>query len=211
MIDVVYIDKDLLVCIKPAGVAVEGGKGESLTALLAAQVGGSVLPVHRLDQPVGGLLVAARTQAAAAALSRAVADRSFDKYYLAVIEGQMPCPAATLRHLLYHDARANKTYVVKKERRGVREAVLEYTVLDTDQTSSLVQIHLLTGRTHQIRAQFAGEQHPLVGDGRYGSRTKGTLRLWSAQVCFTHPMTGQQLQFTAPLPQGFWREDGTSL
>ncbi len=207
MIDIVYKDEALLVCIKPAGVAVEGGKGENLVTLLAEQLGGDIFPVHRLDQPVGGLLVAARTQAAAAILSRAVADSSFDKEYLAVIEGTLSPTSGLLRHMLYHDTRANKTYVVKKERKGVREAVLEYTVLDMDEDRSLVRVHLLTGRTHQIRAQFAGEKHPLEGDGRYGSRTKGSLRLWSAQVCFAHPVTGQQLRFNAPPPRGFWREE----
>ncbi len=220
MLNIIYSDPHIAVCEKPAGVAVEGGKGQSTVQLLAAQLGGDIFPVHRLDQPVGGLLAVARTAPAAAALSRQMAESpcangaaGFDKRYLAVVAGPLQPAAGTLRHLLYHDARANKTYAVKKERKGVKEAVLEYETLATADDLALVRVHLLTGRTHQIRAQFAAEGHPLAGDGRYGSRCKGAVALFSAQLAFDHPVTGQRLQFAA-LPDrstGFWQVFGPGV
>lgn len=220
---VVYEDDALLVCLKPAGVAVEGGAGESLPALLQPGRKSPLYPVHRLDQPVGGFLLLAKTPAAAAALSAG----ELKKGYLAVVAG-VPQPAAgELHHLLYHDTRTNKTFAVQRRRRGVREAALVYQTLATvnaayadsgarpgkptdavwqDGMVSLVAIRLITGRTHQIRAQFAAEGHPLAGDGRYGSRLKGQLALFGAMLGFTHPASGRALRYcTAPPQAGWWR------
>ncbi len=207
-IEILYQDAELLVCVKPAGIAVEGAKPD-LCTLLAAQTGAPVFAVHRLDAPVGGVMLFARTQTAAAALSRAVAEHRMEKEYLAVVSGT-PEPAAELRDWLYHDARANKTYVVKKQRRGVREAVLDYRTLAAVELdgvpAALVRVRLHTGRTHQIRAQFAGHRHPLAGDGRYGSRLKGDIALFSAALRFDHPVTGERMIFEALPPQeGFWQ------
>lgn len=227
MIELLYQDAHLLICQKPAGLPTEGSGPDTLLARLAAQTGGRVYPVHRLDQPVGGLMVVARTPQAAAALCGDVARRAVQKSYYAVVGG-VPAPASgQLRDLLYHDPRTNKTFVVSRQRRGVREAMLEYNTLATApaaentpaapaanpgsgnspvaDTLTLVQVRLLTGRTHQIRAQFAGHGHPLAGDGRYGSRLKGPLALWSAELTLTHPATRQALHFSAEPPAvGFW-------
>ena len=208
-VEILYQDDAILVCIKPAGIAVEGAKPD-LCAVLAEQTGAPVYPVHRLDAPVGGVMVFARTKEAAAALCREVSERSIQKEYLAAVSGT-PAPAAgELRDWLYHDARANKTFVVKKQRKGVKEAVLDYRTLDSavteDTPVTLVRVRLHTGRTHQIRAQFAGHKHPLCGDGRYGSRLKGSVALFSASLAFTHPVSGEAMAFEAlPPREGFWQ------
>lgn len=207
-IEILHQDADVLVCVKPAGVAVEGAKPD-LCSLLAEQTGAPVYAVHRLDAPVGGVMVFARTQAAAAALCRDVAERSMEKEYLAVVAGTPEPADDELRDWLYHDARANKTFLVKKQRKGVKEAVLDYRTLAAaiaeETPVTLVRVRLHTGRTHQIRAQFAGHKHPLCGDGRYGSRLKGPVALFSASLGFSHPVTGEPLHFEAiPPKEGFW-------
>lgn len=208
-IEILYQDSAILVCIKPAGIAVEGAV-PNLCAVLSEQTGTPVYPVHRLDAPVGGVMVFARTKEAAAALCRDVSERSIQKEYLAVVSG-IPEPAAgELRDWLYHDARTNKTFTVKKQRKGVKEAVLDYRTLGSavigDVPAALIRVRLHTGRTHQIRAQFAGHQHPLAGDGRYGSRLKGSIALFSASLAFAHPVSGEPMAFEAlPQPDDFWQ------
>lgn len=204
-IQVLYQDRDIVVCVKPAGVLSEG---EGMPALLRQQLGGEAYCVHRLDRDVGGVMVYARTKTAAAELSAMIASRAFGKEYLAVVQGNPAADAAVLRDLLYHDATRNKSYVVKRPRRGVREAELDYERLSTQNTPdgalSLLRVRLHTGRSHQIRVQFASRSMPLVGDGRYGSRyPKEDLALWSERVCFRHPITGEELRFSA-LPPGNW-------
>ena len=212
LITVLYADAQLCVALKPAGVSSEQ---DGLPRLLAQQLGETCYAVHRLDTPVGGVMLLAREASAAAALADDVAQRRIGKTYRAVVGGLPQPECGTLRDWLYHDARANKTYAVKKQRRGVREAVLDYTVLQTVQPEgvgvplSLTEITLHTGRTHQIRAQFAAHGWPLAGDGRYGSRIKGAVALWSYRLRFTHPVTGEAMEFTAPPPQeGFWQYFG---
>ena len=151
-------------------------------------------PVHRLDQAVGGVMVYARTAEAAAALSRQIQHSAWEKTYLAVVEGTPEAPEGELVDLLYHDQRRNKTYVVTRERRGVKEARLLYRILATEQGRSLVAIRLLTGRTHQIRVQFASRGLPLVGDGRYGARDRQPpMGLWCWKLSFNHPATGKRM------------------
>ena len=104
-----------------------------------------------------------------------------------------------MRDLLYHDAKTNKSYVVKRMRRGVREAVLRFETLETREGLSLVRVELLTGRSHQIRVQFASRQLPLLGDRRYGGG-EGEPALWSGELRFLHPTSGKELHFTAPPP-----------
>lgn len=202
-IPILYQDQDILVCVKSAGVLSEKG---GLPELLREQRGGEIYCVHRLDRAVGGVLVYARTSTAAAKLSAAVAGRQMDKQYLAVVSGRPELEAAELRDLLYHDPARNKSYVVRRARRGVREAASHYTLLDTaaygPDTVSLLRIRLLTGRSHQIRVQFASRGMPLLGDGRYGSRYREEhLALWSWQLCFSHPAMGAAMQFRCPPPE----------
>ena len=180
-----------------------------MPALLAAQLGGEFFCVHRLDRDVGGVMVYARTADAAAALSAAVAARRVKKTYLAVCCGAPEQSSGTLRDLLYHDRARNKTYVVQRQRRGVKEAVLDYTVLAAAETDAgpltLLRIALGTGRSHQIRVQFASRRLPLAGDAKYGSPVRtGGIALWSEALRFAHPETGEMLEFEARPQGGVW-------
>ncbi len=203
---VLYQDDHLLLVEKPVGLSsqADAAGGDSLPRRLEER-GLPVKPVHRLDRPTGGVMVYARSAQAAAALSALVGQHDrFVKEYLAVVEG-IPQPAeGELTDLLYHDVRKNKSYPVKRERKGVRLAKLDYVVLQTAVTSqgtvSLVRIRLRTGRTHQIRVQFASRQMPLYGDTRYGGSKADALGLWSHRLTFPHPITGQPVQGDSPPP-----------
>ena len=197
-LQICYADGSIAVCVKPAG----ADSQSAMPAMLRAQLGGEFFCVHRLDRDVGGVMVYARTAAAASALGKAVAGQALEKTYLAVCAGRPEQDSGTLRDLLYHDAVKNKTFVVKRERRGVREAILDYRVLDALEDCTLAAIRLHTGRSHQIRVQFASRGMPLLGDARYGSRIRDCgIALWSHALCFPHPLTGETLRFTAPPPQ----------
>ena len=213
--EILFDDRDIAVVVKPRGVLSEGEGADAMPALLLPLVG-RVYPVHRLDRGVGGVMVYAKNPRAAAALSRAVQAGELCKQYTAVVAG-VPAPlAGEWRDLLFHDARANKTFVVDRERRGAREAALRYRVLETATHEggeyARVQIELLTGRTHQIRVQFASRRHPLVGDGKYGSRQKAPYpALTATGLAFKHPTSGKPLSFAAPVPADFpWSLFGTS-
>ena len=198
---ILFEDSHLLVCEKPAGViSEEGGMPELLREAAGCP---EVYCVHRLDRETGGLMVYAKTRAAAAGLSKAIAEGKLEKEYLAVVQGQ-PESAGIYRDLLYRDAGKNKSYVVKRQRRGVREAELSYRLLDSQDGLSLVRIRLETGRSHQIRVQFASRKQPLVGDKKYGSNYREAgLALWSARLAFPHPVTGQALSFELPPPKAW--------
>lgn len=191
MIDIVKLSREYVVIYKPAGVPSQSDPGGdpdamALTSELLRSRGErpDLWLIHRLDRTVGGLLVFARTKSAAAQLSCAVADGSMEKYYLAVAEG-IPC-GGVYRDYLYKDARISKAFVVKAERRGVKEAVLECEPLVTYNERTLCRIKLLTGRYHQIRAQLSSRATPLVGDGKYGSRDKAarTPSLFAYKLAF---------------------------
>ena len=178
-----------VVCIKPAGIPSQGEGLDAMPVRLATEVGGEIYPVHRLDQAVGGVMVYARTKQAAAALSRAIQEGRMEKDYLAVLTKPMAEASGTLRDLLYHDRVKNKTYVVKRKRNGVKEAVLDYETLASGAEGTLVRVHLHTGRTHQIRVQFASRGCPLAGDGKYGGKGSAPL-LWSYRLAFPDPRDG---------------------
>ena len=186
---ILYQTKDIVVCIKPVGVDSEKG----MPGLLADALGGSFYPVHRLDQGVGGLMVFARSPKAAAELGILIAQGQLSKEYLALVHG---CPEDTegrMEDLLWKDSRKNKVYVVSRQRAGVKKAALRYRVLRKGE-KSLVRVYLETGRSHQIRVQFASRGFPLVGDHKYGSRSRETqIHLFSAALEF--PWKGETLRF----------------
>lgn len=185
-----YSDSQLAVCVKPVGLDSE----HQLPQLLQQELGGDIFPIHRLDLNVGGVMVYARTRTAAAALSRSIQEGSFVKEYLAQVHGQPP-QWGDLQDLLWKDSRKNKVFVVRRHRSGVKDARLQYTRL-TDGPDSLVHIRLYTGRSHQIRVQFASRGYPLVGDHKYGARDSLTApRLFSCRVQF--PWRGKALCFEA--------------
>ena len=197
MIPILYLDNAILVCVKPAGILSQGAPegGTDLPVLLSRQCGGQVYPIHRLDRGVGGVMVYARTKPAAGALSRAVQLGALKKEYLCIVSGGPEAAEGIYRDLLFHDSTRNKTFVVQRLRKGVKEASLSYRVLDTSGTRSLVRIQLHTGRTHQIRVQFASRGMPLLGDRKYGGEPAEQIALWSCHLSFPHPDTGAALSF----------------
>ncbi len=190
-----FEDDALLVCVKPRGVlaAADASGAVSMASLLAPR---AVYPVHRLDRDVTGVMVFAKTKAAAAWLSGGKA--ALQKDYLAVTEGVPPQSEAELTDLLFHDRVRNKTYLVKRRRAGVREARLAYrTLAELPGGRCLLLVHLFTGRTHQIRVQFGGRGLPLCGDRKYGAHSGGELALFAWRLAFVHP-DGTELCFTLP-------------
>ena len=204
VIEILEQTPGLVVCIKPVGVHAQGEAPDALPALLAKQLGACVYPVHRLDQAVGGLMVFARTGAMAAKLSQAMAEGTLQKEYLAVLGARPKDDSGELFDLLFHDRFKNKTYVVSKERKGVKKASLSYRVVAEADGLCLVHVRLHTGRTHQIRVQFASRGMPLVGDGKYGSRKNAASpALWS--YALTLPMGGAIARIRAlPEAAGVW-------
>ena len=185
-----FSDRDIAVCIKPVGMDSE----KDVPANLTEQLGGSIFPIHRLDQNVGGVMVYARTNQAAAALSKAVQEGTMVKEYVAMVHGTPP-EKGDWEDFLFKDSRKNKVFAVKKERKGVKYARLEFKRLTAGETS-LVRIQLHTGRSHQIRVQFSSRGFPLVGDHKYGSRDERTSpMLYSCKVTF--PFKGKEAAFEA--------------
>ena len=206
MIEILYQDNDIIVCIKPAGLLSEGESEDSLLTVLAAQCGGQIFPVHRLDRGAAGLMVFARNSKAAAGLSRAVQEKQLKKEYFARVSGVPAEKEGEMTDFLFKDSRKGKVFAVKRPRKGVREARLTYRVLWQDGDSSLVRVTLDTGRTHQIRVQFSSRGMPLWGDGKYGSRVKGELALFSCGLGFPHPRTGKRMEWEAkPMGQPWER------
>jgi len=195
--EILFRDKYICVCQKPAGVLSTDDPGGMPELIRKATNVKDVFVVHRLDREVGGLCVYAMTQKAAAILSSQIADGTFEKEYYAVCHGCPSNDSGRMDDLLYHDPRTNKTFCVDKERKGVREASLEYMVTKRCETTSHVKIRLLTGRTHQIRAQFSSRKLPLCGDRRYGAGDDGwkNIALFSHRLAFIHPKTGERVEF----------------
>lgn len=196
---IVYLDDEIAVCVKDPGVLSEGN---GLPEMLAREVGGGFFCVHRLDREVGGLMVLARNARSAAALTKAMTEGKVRKEYLAVAEGKTDTREGEMRDLLFHDRNRNKTFVTDRKRKGVREAVLTWRLLAAnDETPSfpvplgLYLVRLETGRTHQIRVQFASRKMPLAGDRTYGSSLKGPVGLFSWRLSFPHPVTGENMDF----------------
>lgn len=202
--DFLYLDEHIAVCVKPARVLStdEPGGMPELVRNALGDPDADVRTVHRLDRVVSGLMVLARSAAAASELSRQIRDDQFGKEYLAVIHGCPDSPAGRLTDLLLRNKQERKTYIVQEPAKGVQEAILDYQVLNTTDELSRVQIHLITGRTHQIRAQFSGRGMPLVGDRKYATLDDPCeIALWSYRLSFSHPVTGQAMEFTLEPPE----------
>lgn len=193
---ILYHDNQIAVCIKPVGLDAE----QEVPAAIQKELGGAVFPIHRLDKNVGGVMVFARTKQAAAALSKAVQEGTMVKEYVAMVHGTPP-EAGDWTDLLWKDSAKNKVFVVKRERKGVKKARLEFTRLTAGE-ASLVHVRLHTGRSHQIRVQFASRGFPLVGDHKYGARDDSPApMLFSCRLTF--PWKGQIVRYEQ-LPE--WAE-----
>ena len=186
--EILFSDRDIVLCVKPVGLDSE----IQMPAALKETLGGEIYPVHRLDKNVGGVMIFARTQAAAASLSKAIQEGKLIKEYVALVHGDPP-ESGDWEDLLWKDSRKNKVFVVKRMRGGVKKARLEFTRL-TSGEESLVRIRLHTGRSHQIRVQFASRGYPLVGDHKYGARDNVPApMLFSCKLTFPHK--GKLLEF----------------
>jgi len=213
---ILYEDKYLLVCEKPVGVESQRSSngGEDMLSLLEKYrleqgEDGYVGLVHRLDTATGGAMIYSKRSDITGKLSALVQSGDYRKTYLAVVHGEPVQMSGEMRDLLFHDKKKNKSYVSDRMRTGVKEAILNYRVLKTvlsenGEKMSLVEVELVTGRTHQIRVQFASRKMPLVGDGKYGSKdNRATTTLWSSRVEFTHPLTKRRVEGESLPPQRY--------
>lgn len=192
---ILYSDRDYAVILKPVGMDSEHDVPEKIKEAL----GGDCYPIHRLDLNVSGVMVYARNKQSAAALSKAVQEGTLVKEYRALVHGTPP-ESGTWQDFLFKDSRKNKVFVVKKERKGVKKASLEFTRL-TEADPSLVHIRLHTGRSHQIRVQFSSRGLPLVGERKYSTLEDDCeIALWSSKIGFAHPVTGKKMEFELDPP-----------
>ena len=215
--DILYCDERIVVCIKPAGVLSTDEDG-GMPQLLREELNTACIrTVHRLDAAVSGVMVFARSQKASSILAEQIRSRTFKKEYLAVIHGAPSKPSGTFEDLLLHDRATRKTVVVDEAQKDAKRAELSYEVLAQKGGLSLVRVHLHTGRTHQIRVQFASRGLPLVGDKKYGlAEDACPIALWSHRLNFAHPQTEAMLEFSALPPNQhpwteFFSEKGVTL
>lgn len=199
----IYCDNAIVVAVKPPRVLStdEPGGMPELVRQALGDPNADVRTVHRLDRVVSGLMVLARSADAAAELSRQVREQSFQKEYMAVVHGRPETDTGMMRDLLLRNKQERKTYIVNEPGKGVQEAILTYQVLSYNDVLTRVRIQLQTGRTHQIRAQFSGRSMPLVGDRKYSLLEDDCeIALWSYRLAFTHPVTGEPMEFTLEPP-----------
>ena len=202
MLDILYFDTDLAVCVKPAGVLSEGESDGCMPYLLSfalKEKGVDVTPlvVHRLDKETSGIMVFALNSKTAAELSLASQSKDMKKIYHTLCVGAIEKERDVLEDLLFYDRQRGKSFIVDRERKGVKRASLEYKVLERFADRTLLEIELHTGRTHQIRAQLASRSHSLCGDRRYGAPAEygNKLRLCAVRLSFTHPKTKERMDF----------------
>ncbi len=201
-LEILFEDDSIIIPIKPLGVlsqADEKGR-ENMISLLKNHTNGDIYPLHRLDRDVSGVMVYAKTKEAAAVLSDDIRNNKFIKEYIALIHSKPEYDTAIFEDFLFKDSKKGKSYVVKNERKGVKKAKLEYTLIKnfliSDSVYSLVRIRLFTGRTHQIRVQFSSRKMSLAGDKKYGAKDDFTkIGLWSYRLTFFHPQTKKELSF----------------
>lgn len=199
--ELIYVDADVVVCIKPPRVLSTdepGGLPELLRKALGTE---DFRTVHRLDRVVSGLMVVARNAGAASELSRQVREDEFEKEYLAVVHGAPEVDTGRFCDLLGRDKARKMTYVAAQPGKGILPASLGYRLLKNQNGMSKVRIRLETGRTHQIRVQFASRGMPLVGERKYSTMDDPCeIALWSCLIGFTHPTTGERMIFEKEPP-----------
>lgn len=206
MIEIIYEDKDVIVCRKPSGIPVQTAKlgQKDMVSLLKNyrvqnKETAEIYMVHRLDQPVEGVMVFAKTKKSSASLSKQIQERTVDKYYWAVVEGVPKEWSGRLENELLRDGKTNTSKVVNSGTKGAKKAVLFYKVLQTKEEKSLVEIRLETGRHHQIRVQMSYAGYPLTGDKKYNPGCIDgymPVGLCSVRLAFVHPVTGEMMNFS---------------
>lgn len=207
-VNILYRDSSLIICEKPVGISSES---PGLPEMVSGMTGRSVRPVHRLDQGTGGAIILAFSPSDCYGMQHLFQQSLVRKEYLAVVSAQPSESSGTWHDLLWHDRKKNKTFIVTRARAGVKEAVCDWEILDSqpyeDHTLTLVRVMLHTGRSHQIRVQFGSRGYPLVGDRKYGSRIRsGTVSLWASSLSFPHPdhKSGTVSVVSAPPPVFPW-------
>ena len=216
MVKVIYEDNHLLVVEKPVNILSQGDdtNDKDMVNLLKQYIKekynkpGNVFIglVHRLDRPVGGVMVFAKTSKAASRLSEQIRNKTFKKTYRAVIHGTMDKEESILKDYLYKNKKTNMVSVVNKNHKEAKNAELSYKTLDTKNRLSLVEIDLKTGRPHQIRVQFSSRKHPLFGDQRYGkdvNKVGQQISLWSYKIEIQHPTTKEKMEFICEPPKEY--------
>lgn len=180
--EILYKDKNIIACVKPVGIDSE----KQVPEVLKNEFSGEIFTLHRLDLNVGGVMIYARNKHTASTLSKAIQNGEMIKEYVAVVHGTPP-KNGIWEDLLWKDSRKNKVFVVKRMRKGVKKAKLQFDVISQSEDSTKVHIRLFTGRSHQIRVQFASRGFPLVGDHKYGSKDKRTSPLlFSCKISFPY-------------------------
>lgn len=204
--EIIYKDDAVLVCVKPQRVLStdEPGGVPGLVREALGEPDADVRTVHRLDRVVGGLMVLARNSAAASELSRQVRENEFHKEYLAVVHGRPKYDIGKFYDLLFRDKARKMTMVTDEPGKGVQPASLSYCILASQDGMSKVRIQLETGRTHQIRVQFASRGLPLVGERKYSTRDDDCeIALWSSKIGFVHPLIGKKMEFEMEPPDAY--------
>ena len=210
-LNIIYEDNHLLVVEKPSNIPVQEDYSKDIDILTILKdyrkihenkPGEAFIGlVHRLDRPVSGIMVFAKTSKAASRLSDQIRQNQFYKTYLAVVQGTLP-PKGQFEDYLIKNEKENKSYVTTKEKG--KYSKLEYQVISTKDNLSLVEINLITGRSHQIRVQFSSRNHPLIGDSKYGNNPNNTdIALFAKSITFNHPTTKEELTFTLNIPNKY--------
>ncbi|MBQ7836581.1 MAG: RluA family pseudouridine synthase [Clostridia bacterium] len=204
--EILFENKELIFVVKPRGISSQSAGGNDMVSLLSEHTGGEIYCVHRLDTATGGAMVYAKNRKYAALLSKAFAENAVDKRYLAIVCGR-PDPEGIMEDVLWHDKVRNKSFVVKSQRKGAKKAKLEYrTVAEKELDGryfTLVEAKLHTGRTHQIRVQFASRGTPLAGDGKYGGSSGYPLMLWCSSLALPN---GMSVSCPPPKNEPLWSE-----
>lgn len=195
---IIYQDEEIVVCNKPYGISSQENSSENMVSILRERCKSEIFPVHRLDTQTTGLMVYAKTKESASCLSRQIQEKAFSKEYVCLCHGKLENEGEMI-DFLYHDRLKNKSFVSKTKRAGTKEAILKYRV-DCEKTLGecrllKVRVELLTGRTHQIRVQFASRGCPLYGDGKYGACDNEKIHLHSARISFCHPTTKEKMEY----------------
>ena len=202
MMEIICNNDEFVTAVKPFGISSQENGRDGFPDMLKNELQlKEIYTVHRLDTVTSGIMVYAKTKKAAEILSKGITDGTFTKEYLAVVHGEVFPDSGDMEDFLFKDSRKNKSFVVKKERKGVKKASLSYEVLQRKNGLSLVKILLHTGRTHQIRVQFSSRQHPVYGDGKYGASDNiPFIALFSHKISFISPENGERVSFEAPRP-----------
>ena len=216
---ILYEDNHIIVVEKPVNIPSQGDKTGDIDLLTMVkeylkekyQKPGNVYVglIHRLDRPVGGVMVFAKTSKAAARLSEQVREKQFQKTYLVICNGKMETNKGELQDYLWKNEQKNTSKVVKKETKNSKLAILEYEVLkyEPEINLSVLKILLHTGRHHQIRVQLSSRNHSIYGDQKYGGRGHGKqIALWAYQLVLQHPITKEWMTFSSiPEKIGSWK------